>query len=310
MHILSSMAAEWLLIFLLFIDAALSYLLTKFAHYCELQTPCLLCSRLDHVFGNEKPEFYRSLLCSNHRIEISSLISCHIHGKLADAPAMCEECLMSFEKQNKTNCQLGVGTTKPSTKPPFPRLSSRGRLSRRDSFKQKRDKILGPVAPCRLGNTGVDSLSHVGYTELKINSDSDSEFPFSDDDDRASVIRENPDLKEVLVIQCSSGVLPKAHSDNLTPAKQTQQASDPGPSLLDQCIQLDASNPRDVDSLPSDDVFGHGLGELNWEHANPKPYHASLSELISLDDVPPSSTIIECSDVVPASKPNMLVFIN
>ena len=105
MHILSSMAAEWLLIFLLFIDAALSYLLTKFARYCELQTPCLLCSRLDHVFGNEKTEFYRSLLCSNHRIEISSLISCHIHGKLADAPAMCEECLMSVEKQNKTKSE-------------------------------------------------------------------------------------------------------------------------------------------------------------------------------------------------------------
>ncbi|GFZ01421.1 lateral signaling target-like protein [Actinidia rufa] len=364
MNILSSMAAEWLLIFLLFVDAALSYLLTKFAHYCELQTPCLLCSRLDHIFGNEKPEFYRSLFCSNHRIEISSLISCHIHGKLADSRAMCEECLMSVEKQNKTKSEsygllagklgvslnqcgftspflnkniipgslstwtcsccnkiwkgrsnaqrfiqlpVGFGTIKPSTKPPLPRLSSRGRLSRRDSFMQKRDKILGPVAPLRLGNTGVDPLSHVGYTELKINSDSDSEFPFSDDDDRASVIRENPDLKEVLVVQRSSGVLPKSHSDNLAPVKQTQQASDPGPSLLDQCIQLDASDPHDAQSLPSDDVFGHGLGELNWEQATPKPYHPSLPELISLDDVPPSSNVLNVSDGVSASKPNGLL---
>ncbi|XP_057513095.1 myosin-binding protein 1-like [Actinidia eriantha] len=364
MNILSSMAAEWLLIFLLFVDAALSYLLTKFARYCELQTPCLLCSRLDHIFGNEKPEFYRSLFCSNHRIEISSLISCHIHGKLADSRAMCEECLMSVEKQNKTKSEsygllagklgvslnqcgftspflnkniipgslstwtcsccnkiwkgrsnaqrflqlpVGFGTIKPSTKPPLPRLSSRGRLSRRDSFMQKRDKILGPVAPLRLGNTGVDPLSHVGYTELKINSDSDSEFPFSDDDDRASVIRENPDLKEVLVVQRSSGVLPKSHSDNLAPVKQTQQASDPGPSLLDQCIQLDASDPRDAQSLPSDDVFGRGLGELNWEQANPKPYHPSLPELISLDDVPPSYNVLNVSDGVSASKPNGLL---
>ncbi|KAG5250512.1 myosin-binding protein [Salix suchowensis] len=34
-------------------------------------------------------------LQSNHRSEISSLISCHIHGKLADGYGMCEECLLS-----------------------------------------------------------------------------------------------------------------------------------------------------------------------------------------------------------------------
>ena len=63
--ILASAACEWFLIFLLFIDAALSYLLTRFANYCELKIPCILCSRLDHVFGNEKPGFYWNLLCSN-----------------------------------------------------------------------------------------------------------------------------------------------------------------------------------------------------------------------------------------------------
>ena len=104
--ILASAACEWFLIFLLFIDAALSYLLTRFAHYCELQIPCILCSRLDHVFGNEKPGFYWNLLCSNHRSEISSLISCNIHGKLVDCRGMCENCLSSHIEENKSNSDM------------------------------------------------------------------------------------------------------------------------------------------------------------------------------------------------------------
>ncbi|KAF7119371.1 hypothetical protein RHSIM_Rhsim13G0032000 [Rhododendron simsii] len=340
---LSSMAFEWLLIFLLFLDAALSYLLTKLARYCELQTPCLLCSRLDHVFGNEKPGFYRSLLCSNHRMEISSLVSCHVHGKLADARRMCEECLMSFAIRTKTTpesyrllvgklgvnldhcgfqnsflpkniipgslstwtcsccsktCRartstqrllqlpVGFGTLKTSAKPPLPRLPGRGRLTRRDSFKKIKDKIPGSTLPRRLGNTGGNALSHVGYTELKINSDSESEYLFSDDDDRSSVIRENTSPTD------SSGSLPKAHSEDLASVDQTHQGSDPGPSLLDQCIPLEVNDPRDVDCLGSDNYIGHGLGELNWEQANPKQYSSALPDFISLDDVSPSSNVI------------------
>ncbi|XP_019178248.1 PREDICTED: probable myosin-binding protein 4 isoform X2 [Ipomoea nil] len=101
MALLSSAACEWFLMFLLFVDAALSYLLTKFARYCELQTPCLLCSRLDHVFGNKKPGYYQSLLCSNHREEISSLVHCYIHGNLADVRGMCEECFVSLAAENR-----------------------------------------------------------------------------------------------------------------------------------------------------------------------------------------------------------------
>ncbi|KAL6968223.1 hypothetical protein U1Q18_034025 [Sarracenia purpurea var. burkii] len=362
MNNLSYMASEWLLIFLLFVDAALSYLLTKFARYHELQTPCLLCSRLDHVFGSEKPEFYRSLLCKNHSMEISSLISCHIHGRLADARGMCEECLTSFLIQNKANSEsnrllvgklgidldhsgfhspflnkntipgslstrtcsccnkmwrarsnaqrllqlpIGFGMIKSNSKPPLPRLPGHGRLSRRDSLKKLRDKISGPITPpLRLGKSGVDPLSHVGYSELRINSDTESEFPFSDDDDRGLMIRERTDPKEALVVHQSSAILPKAHTDNLAPVKQTQQTSDPGPSLLDQCIQLHVSEPRDVECLASDDVIGHGLGELNWEQANPKPYPPALPELISLDDVPPPSNVLDVSVGLSENKPS------
>lgn len=104
MTVLSSAACEWFLMFLIFVYAAFSYLLTKFACYCELQTPCLLCSRLDHVFG-DGPGYYRILLCSNHREEISSTIYCHIHDKLADVREMCEECFTSIAMQNKPSSE-------------------------------------------------------------------------------------------------------------------------------------------------------------------------------------------------------------
>lgn len=74
--ILKYAACEWFLIFLMLIDA-----LTKFAHICNLQTPCIFCFRLDHLLDKEKSNNYRNLLCTNHRLEISSLVSCHKHNK-------------------------------------------------------------------------------------------------------------------------------------------------------------------------------------------------------------------------------------
>ncbi|XP_042977335.1 myosin-binding protein 1-like isoform X2 [Carya illinoinensis] len=101
--VLISTACEWFLIFLLLVDAILLYFLTKFASYCNLQPPCILCSRIDHLLGNEKPKFYQHMLCSNHRSEISSLISCHIHGKLVSGSGMCEDCLLSFTMKNNSS---------------------------------------------------------------------------------------------------------------------------------------------------------------------------------------------------------------
>ncbi|XP_057964842.1 myosin-binding protein 1-like [Malania oleifera] len=105
LKLLSSVACEWVLIFFLFVDAVLWHWLTKFARYCELQMPCLLCSRLDYVLGEKNHEFCSETLCSSHRLGISSLISCHIHGKLADAEAMCEECLLSFVTHDKSKSE-------------------------------------------------------------------------------------------------------------------------------------------------------------------------------------------------------------
>ncbi|CAI9770424.1 unnamed protein product [Fraxinus pennsylvanica] len=96
---------EWWLIFMLFIDAGFSYLVTRFARYCRLQIPCLLCSRLDHVLGNERIGFYWDLICHKHKLKISSLLLCHLHDNLVDVHGMCDSCFLSFATINKSNAE-------------------------------------------------------------------------------------------------------------------------------------------------------------------------------------------------------------
>ncbi|KAL4588095.1 hypothetical protein LXL04_000974 [Taraxacum kok-saghyz] len=105
MHNLSMAACEWFLMFLMLIDAVLGFILTKFAHHCELQTPCLFCMRLDHVFSNENPGSYLSLFCDQHRAEISCLISCDLHQKLVNVRELCDDCFMSI--MNRNQCTHG-----------------------------------------------------------------------------------------------------------------------------------------------------------------------------------------------------------
>ena len=99
--VVTSAACEWFLIFLSLVDTVLSYLLTKFASYCKLQTPCVLCSRLESALVGRTPILYQSILCSGHRSEISSLISCYIHSKVAADNGMCDHCLLSFIAKTK-----------------------------------------------------------------------------------------------------------------------------------------------------------------------------------------------------------------
>ncbi|KAL4367145.1 hypothetical protein GQ457_05G003160 [Hibiscus cannabinus] len=106
LSVLKYAACEWILIFLLFVDAAFSYMLTSFAKCCDLQIPCILCSRLDHVFGSVKDGFYRNLFCRNHRSEISFLLSCNIHDKLVDGRSMCDECLSSHVEGHESNLDM------------------------------------------------------------------------------------------------------------------------------------------------------------------------------------------------------------
>ncbi|KAL6616158.1 hypothetical protein ACP70R_038428 [Stipagrostis hirtigluma subsp. patula] len=100
---LSTALLEWILMLLLFIDAVYSFLVTRFARLCKLPAPCPFCSRLDHVLGNEKPCFYRELICKTHKSEISSLAFCRLHQKLADTQSMCEGCCKKAIDDDKTD---------------------------------------------------------------------------------------------------------------------------------------------------------------------------------------------------------------
>ncbi|KAK3193615.1 hypothetical protein Dsin_024925 [Dipteronia sinensis] len=311
--ILTSTACEWFLIFLLLINAVISYLSTKFARYCQLQLPCIFCSRLDHVLGNEKPEFYRNLLCCNHRLEISSLVSCHIHSKLADGHDMCDDCLFSSSTKSNSNPEMhslflgklgfdviGCGPqssllnsdfvpvsmskrlcsccNKPwmsrknmqrllQLKSPLSRISKPNiplprRLNHRDGLKKIRDMFSGPAVPnLRVGKSTFDSLSQVGYSELKCSSDSESEFPFSDDDDGMSIIRDINEVKD------------------------------------------DSSKPRVIKCSTPDVSSWRELGELNWQQPDQKTHPSPLPELISLDDISlPSNTLDVPVGVSPISQ--------
>ncbi|XP_042018401.1 myosin-binding protein 1-like isoform X2 [Salvia splendens] len=213
MDVLSSASCEWFLMFLLYVDAAFWYLLLKFARYCELETPCLLCSRLDHGLEKKKHALCWSLLCSEHREEISSLVSCSVHSRFATVHRMCDECLTSIAMQKKSSspvnmtcscCSimvksksntgrllqldpLGFGASRENIRLPQPHTPTSINFSHSDSLKRIREKYAGTVVtdqPAQGNSVDADTRSAtVAYTKLKLSSDSESEFAHSEDDD-------------------------------------------------------------------------------------------------------------------------------
>ncbi|MBA0783095.1 hypothetical protein Gotri_000866 [Gossypium trilobum] len=285
-RVLKFAACEWMLIFLLFIDAAFSYMVTSFAQYCELQIPCILCSRLDHVFGNAKDGFYRTLFCRSHRSEISFLLSCNIHDKLVDSSGMCDECLASHVEGNESNsdmkrlvsgklgydgnCCSQVDEDPTSAykftrlclccnKPWIPRPSSNRSLLLKSSTSVSKPSIplprsLSPINDLKKmndtvpGKTGFEHLSHVGDTEVKFSSESESKFPATDNDTGGSIIR------------------------NINENKK-EQADDPNESHELRCLAPENEN-----------VVSEHKVKANFNE---------LPELISLDNYPPTSCLME-----------------
>lgn len=89
---------EWILIALLLLNSVFSYLIIKFAQYFGLKSPCLWCTRLDHMFDPAKRDknVPRDLLCEVHSKEISNLGFCSNHQRLVESQNMCEDCLSSM----------------------------------------------------------------------------------------------------------------------------------------------------------------------------------------------------------------------
>ena len=96
-HFLVCAVLEWVLIILLFICGFLVFVANEFAKYFELPMPCLLCTRIDHLLVNRKPDsYYNDSTCEDHKKEVSYLAYCHDHNRLSDIKKMCEGCLFSF----------------------------------------------------------------------------------------------------------------------------------------------------------------------------------------------------------------------
>ncbi|KAI3819395.1 hypothetical protein L1987_13226 [Smallanthus sonchifolius] len=198
---------EWFLMFWMFVEGALAYSLTRFAKYCQLHIPCLLCSRLDQFFGNEEAGSYSymHLFCKKHQTDISYLMYCNLHNELEDVREMCADCSNSASLQTQSNLEcyrsfgnrnfvcdpcsccksqwkekstgqqpiwsnvVGSRGSKATTKPPLPRVARHGRSKRsKNKVKHRHRNELSPVGQ---------------YSGMKFTSDSEFEFIFSDNDD-------------------------------------------------------------------------------------------------------------------------------
>ncbi|CAN6906984.1 unnamed protein product [Brassica oleracea] len=103
-HFLIYAILEWIIIILLFLDGLLAFSSNQFSKLFDLKTPCLLCTRLDHVLVPTNPDFYyNDSICDSHKKNVSSLAYCHVHKKLSEIKRMCEGCLLSFATEKETD---------------------------------------------------------------------------------------------------------------------------------------------------------------------------------------------------------------
>lgn len=326
---LASALLEWLLMFFLFIDAVFAYVITKFAGFCNLQTPCLFCSRLDHVLGKEKRGYYWDLICSGHKSDISSLVLCRVHDKLVNVQGLCESCLFSFATINKSNAEtyrLLVSKSGEESGSRFdqdPLLGEHLIATRcsccneqwglkgydqrlvftksigsegtdfdvldavENDFREKkrRAKPSGSVRGAHLRNSQLDPLSHVGYTELKITSDteSESEVPLSDDDDTSIPVRGTDDTKEDIKVtheRMEPSIIDS--NEELASEKPRNSASPPEPSLSESGIQSENADIDGNNSAAAAKESGNDLEELYWHQVERNAVCPSPSEPIEV----------------------------
>ncbi|KAK9099178.1 hypothetical protein Syun_026223 [Stephania yunnanensis] len=311
--VLASAFFEWLLIFLLFVHAVFSYLLTSFARACTLQIPCLLCSRLDHVIGNERPGFCWNLICKAHKLQISSMLFCSVHDKLADADGLCETCLVSSAAgDNKSN---SLGAKMDSDHAPIltslnerhcsccddlwtPRLDTEKRLDNESMLakfpesdspspvsshhtcenlqdlrsKKIRQRTTEDVGSPKLEQNNFSAMHHVGYSELKIHSDSESEVTISDDFGDDNYLHQKDVFKQDFISTSTPLDSPiikaeEALANDLNEEKLIHPI--PTPSNLVPNVQLDVYESSYT--ITSKAAIGHGLEELNWNQLEQKP---------------------------------------
>ncbi|KAH7517328.1 hypothetical protein FEM48_Zijuj09G0051900 [Ziziphus jujuba var. spinosa] len=124
-------------------------------------------------------------------------------------------------------------------------------------------------------------MSDVGYKDLKINSGSETEVPWSDDDNGRSNDRESREPVEDFMDECASENMAKESSSNSSTEKPTNCSYTPGPFLSDLTLPYDISKAYDVKYLASHVSFDDYDGELNWQQVNQKLNSCALPQIIS-----------------------------
>lgn len=327
---LATAGLEWLLMFMLFLDASFAYLVTKFARYCELQIPCLLCSRIDHVMGKEKKGFYWDLICVNHKLEISSRVVCRAHDKLVDVHEMCEDCLFSFATVNKSNaetCRLLVGKMGGDHPVAFDQPEDgKGVSGKRICSccnEQWISKGYNRKELCRLSfGSGTESAEH--EQSLSIEHRMDELRKASDESGTRYSFRTGKNGSgplshvEYSRVKITSDTESEIHSDDGSASELIRETDNLNGGLTAQCVRMDPSisvfaddviterfmhqvSPSKVAvfesemQLETNDHQGIGLGleDLNWQQVDHKVDKSIPAELISFDEIPTSSVTMD-----------------
>nr|CAD1828039.1 unnamed protein product [Ananas comosus var. bracteatus] len=282
---LSSAVLEWLLMLLLFVDAVYSYIVTKFARLSS-------------------------------KSEISSLALCRAHQKLANVHELCENCLLSFATEKKSNLEtyrslvgkLGLDfdqgeydyfdeddevplLDESMSSFPFERncsccsepLKKKSRgvgvLRKKSSGIKNATKTGNPIPDLvehestepngvyHSKDEGADHLSHIGYRELKITSDSESETPFIDGN-------ETDELREDFVPQDAEMEPVDVHTNSLyvNPSDSAViEKSIPSEPILEK--KEHPGESHDVETMASAIANEHALDESKCSR-NPQSVHS------------------------------------
>ncbi|KZV47308.1 hypothetical protein F511_07731 [Dorcoceras hygrometricum] len=286
---------EWLLIFMLFIDAIFSYLVMTFARYFRLQIPCLLCSRLDHILGKERPGFVWDLMCNKHKLKVSSLVLCKLHNNLVDVQGMCESCfLSSAETKNEPNAETYRLLEGKLGNDPLHGLDDEHNLGSCNTrmccccneifvsrnlvpkffLTKSTDSDKPESAKLHLSrNHDAGPLSHVEYAKVKVTSETESETQISDDETGSTFTRgiDKPEQDSAAVYALSEPQI-----TTFTVSRSFDKSMESDGAFSSGC------------NVKSKVPLGHGLEELNWHHKTDVNTHI---DLISFTEALPLATV-------------------
>ncbi|XP_068318505.1 myosin-binding protein 1-like isoform X2 [Pyrus communis] len=138
--------------------------------------------------------------------------------------------------------------------------------------RKARDESYMSARTTHMIENGIHPISHVRYTELKVNSDTESEVHCSDNEDASALIHERDNPKE----------------DKSAPRDPVSVLK---PSILVSQTQVDSKSHGST-SVASTVAIGHGLEELNWQQVGSKADLPSSTAPI-VDNHPSSSNAMK-----------------